>query len=370
MEEHSTSPLPKKTPEVDPYSGTTPTLTSGRVGPDYGQRSLPTGSTGVQGISSSLGEHFQASVIPRTFTPTETSVGTDIKDPDESKSNSDPTGNTSPDRKEIPRPRSPIAKGDPFEIDWELAAIILPHRSFFLSYNEDTFFYEMYCWSIVYGPTVTEDTNIESQFWHVTPNHAGFRFQLRHRIAHSRLTGGVAFAMGHRLDLSNQNLNLRALSKFPGFTPVTLYDDILASYQASIIINDTNFEQNTSAPVANLNSGVNPGHSHPPMHLDSNLSQGPSSAGVIKTEATTPSSSSAQLPPTPRSTGAGSVAPDDVGMWMDVDDTIPTEAQVKLFTANFRKNGPGKGAHVVVCLHCPPNSDRRRITDPRPWYLA
>ncbi|KAG8759048.1 hypothetical protein FRC11_002640, partial [Ceratobasidium sp. 423] len=269
--------------------------------------------------------------------------------------------------------------------------IYQPYRAaFFLSYNEDTTSYEMYCWSMVYGPTVAEDINIESQFWHVTPNHAGFRFQLRHRIAHSRLTGGVAFAMGHRLDLSSQNLNLRALSKFPGFTPVALYDDILASYQALTTINDFNFnaltmEQTTSflgvtTPVVNPNPSVNPEllaqtnsvHGHFHIQPDPNMRQASSSTGVAGVEVTTPNSGvpvqSLATPPT--LTETGSVSSDEVDMKMHVGDITPTGAEVKAFTTNFRKNGPGKGARVVICLHCLPNSARRRITNPRPWNLA
>ncbi|KAG8697738.1 hypothetical protein FRC11_014888, partial [Ceratobasidium sp. 423] len=196
--------------------------------------------------------------------------------------------------------------------------------------------------------------------------------------------------MGHRLDLSSQNLNLRALSKFPGFTPVTLYDNILASYQAFLTINGMNLntlttEQTTSflgvrAPEVIPNPGLNPElfaqpnsvHGYFPIQPDPSPSQASSSTGAVGAEATTPHSGlPVQLPATPPTpTETGSVSSDEVEMRMHVGDTTPTEAEVKAFTTYFRKNGPGKGARVVICLHCLPDSGWRRITNLRPWNLT
>ncbi|CAE6409580.1 unnamed protein product [Rhizoctonia solani] len=302
---------------------------------------------------------------------------------DESQSDSDSIGATSPEYRELPRPCSPISKGGSFEIDWELAIIMLHQRSFFFYFNDGNQVFDMYCWGTAYVPTPTGGVDPESQFWRVSAIPTGFRFQLSHRIPHSTFANGTAFAMGHQLVLSSQSTP-RALYKFPELMLVTLCDDIMASYQELRAMNGLSFplpmmEQNTSltpivAPVTSSNPCINPmlltqpslQHGRTSPQLDYHHNQGFISSGSVGVEeASTVSEQRYQVPATSEPSTpveANNIVHEEVEMGMNVENTTPTEADVKAFATAFRKEGPGKGAQVIICLHCPLDSERRRIT--------
>ncbi|KDN40939.1 hypothetical protein RSAG8_07807, partial [Rhizoctonia solani AG-8 WAC10335] len=309
---------------------------------------------------------------------------------DDSQSNSDSNGNTAPDRRELLRPQSPISKGGPSEIDWELAQILLHQRSFFLNYNGHNRNFEMYCWGIAFVPTPTGDVNVESQFWHVNATHEGFRFQLRYRMSHSNFTNDTASVMGYHLVLPSQSGN-RALYKFPEFTLVSLHDDIMVLYRQLRTINGINYTTPTrhnisllptAAPVVNPNSGIHPAlliqpsveHGRFSMQPEPNSNQGHLSSGLVGDEVASIPEQYYQAPITPGPstlTEVGSMVYNEVEMRMDLENTTPTKDNIYAFATTFRKEGPGKGAHVIICLHCPPGSERRRITtDLRPWNLT
>ncbi|CUA74637.1 hypothetical protein RSOLAG22IIIB_05645 [Rhizoctonia solani] len=271
-----------------------------------------------------------------------------------------------------------------FDISWELAQILTHQRSFFLHYNEHDRNFEMYCWATVH--------DLESQLWRVNV-HEKFRFQLLNRVLHSSFIDGTAHIIGYRLVLPGQNTN-RGLYRLPKCTPATLCDDIVASYQQLQIINGIHYatlighsipflNPPTVAPIINTNSMLLQSvsdHNFFPMQPGPRVNQGhlaPVLAGIGAAQFMSGQHDQVPAVPCPAIPGpatsveAGKMTFNEVKMQMDVGDTIPTTDEIKAFTTAFRKDGPGKGAGVIICLHCPPGSERRRITtDLRPWNLT
>ncbi|EUC55610.1 hypothetical protein RSOL_124890 [Rhizoctonia solani AG-3 Rhs1AP] len=187
---------------------------------------------------------------------------------DESQSNSDSTGNTSPDQRGQPRPRSPMSKGSTQEINWEAAQLLLHHRSFFWNYRFSQP-PELYCWCISYAP-MAMGVEAESQLWHVSLSFSliPIRFQLQERLSHSHFRDGQAILMDHRLVLPSRSHNSRVLYRHPENTLVFLHEDLKAAYQEIVTVNNLTSvlhmeEENTSTPPTgwpevNPNPGINP----------------------------------------------------------------------------------------------------------------
>ncbi|KAH7327670.1 hypothetical protein B0J17DRAFT_680535 [Rhizoctonia solani] len=234
----------------------------------------------------------------------------------------------------------------------------------------------------------------ESQLWHVSlyPSGMPSRLYLQARLPHSSLHEGQAILMGYRLALDDRSLDLRNLYKYPEGTFVHLHKDTAAACQELVAINNLGFVDRmmglntplspTEEAQVNPNPGINPtltmlpGLENPqfPTQVSPGLNQEYLATGLDGTEGI-PSSSvhHSQVETTsglPMPMDTSNLASDEVEMWMGIDNVNPTEAQVKAFTSDFRKNGAGKGARVVICLHCSPDDERRVITDLRPWSLA
>ncbi|CUA74640.1 hypothetical protein RSOLAG22IIIB_05648 [Rhizoctonia solani] len=331
---------------------------------------------------NNLAQRLERLKVDHLKTDGDASSETDSNPSDDSHSNDGSTGNSSLEKGELPCPQSPISKGGEYEVSWELVQILTHERSFFLDYDGRDQELGMYCWAMVH--------NFESQIWRVNVIHDRFRFQLHDRVLHSSFTNDTAFITGYQLVLPSQRTN-RVLFKLPAFTRITLYDDIMAAYQRLQGTNDIHYttlmrynvsfpSPPTTTPIIDANSMLLqsiPEHDPFSMQSDPRMNQGHPASGLVVTEGAQfiPGQyHHDQAPVTFGSTtpvGGGNMASNEVEMLMDVGDTTPTTDEVRNFTTTFRRDGPGKGAQVIVCLHCLPGSDRRRITsDLRPWNLT
>ncbi|CAE6480668.1 unnamed protein product [Rhizoctonia solani] len=310
---------------------------------------------------------------------------------DESQSNSGSTGNTSPDQRGRPRPRSPMSKGGTQEISWEAAQLLLHYRLFFWNYkvNQSP---QLYCWCISYAP-MAMGIEAESQLWHVSLSYSWIpiRFQLQERLSHSHFGEGQAVLMGHRLVLPSQSYDPRILYRHPENSLVFLHEDLVGAHQEFVTVNNlastTQMVEEsissppTESPEVNPTTGMNPAvvlsnwrNGQTPMRADPSLSQGYPTTGLVASrveESSYNQGYSAVVPAPFTPAGASNVVYNEVEMWMDVGNTTPTIDEIKAFTTKFRREAPGKGAQVVICLHCPSDDERRRITtDLRPWNLT
>ncbi|ELU37240.1 hypothetical protein AG1IA_08729 [Rhizoctonia solani AG-1 IA] len=235
----------------------------------------------------------------------------------------------------------------------------------------------------------------ESQIWHVVLTNTGLPsdFQLDHncRLPHSNFVGNIGIVGNYRMTLPNRSCP-RALSKLSDGSPVSLYEDIhharQEEYSMGLIPLPT--EQHMySFPIQGLAVNMGLG-SHIPLALPpllppglindniaSRFPQEPSSnqevlASVMFTDFQPSSRQSPQAPPASvlaTEVETGIVSPVIVGMLMEVGDTPPSEEQVAEFTRSFRKDGVGKGATMIICLHCPQGSGKSFMPDLRPWHL-
>ncbi|CAE7110407.1 unnamed protein product, partial [Rhizoctonia solani] len=320
------------------------------------------------------------------------SGGDSDSDPsEESQSNSDSTGNTSLGQGLQLRPRSPASKGDLPEMTWEAAQLLLHHRLFFWNCEVNDFPI-LYCWGISYVP-IAMGIQAESQLWYVSLSNSWIpaRLQLHERRFHRDFKDGQADLMGHLLVLPDRSSDPRFLFRNPETPPLWLHKDIASArcefqFMSNQISTSHMVEGNISSyrpvesPEANPNLGRNPMFIAPsnrsshwaPAQGDPSLNQEYWATGVVGAEGAFFSSGYSQLPGATvllAPADASNMVSNEVPMKMELGSTPPTIDEITNFTTNFRKEAPGKGAQVVICLHCPPNDERRRITDVRPWNL-
>ncbi|CAE6431703.1 unnamed protein product [Rhizoctonia solani] len=349
-------------------------------------------NAGVGGTPNvnTLAQHLGRLEVEDVKTEGCTGSESDSDPSDESGSNRDSTENMSSDQRGRPRPRSPTSKGGAPEIDWVTAQLLLHYRLFFWNHkvNQPP---ELYCWCISYVP-IAMGIEAESQLWHVSLSSPWIpiRFQLQERLSHSHFREGQAFLMGHRLVLPSRSSDPRVLYRHPENSLVILHEDLPAYYHEFVTVNNLTSTSNmaeenisshqTESPEVNPNPGINPAsvmlsswrNDQTPVQVDPSSLQGYLATGLVGAEETQSisgyvQSSAAPTPFTPA--GAGHTVPNEVHMWMDVGNKTPTIDEIKAFTTSFRKGAPGKGAQVVICLHCPSDDERKRITDVRPWSL-
>ncbi|CAE6389158.1 unnamed protein product [Rhizoctonia solani] len=282
------------------------------------------------------------------------------------------TRHTSPDAIGLLRSRSPTSNSRSLEISWEAAQVLLHNCVYFWHYEGPL--RQLYCWCIQYAP-MAMGIEAESQMWRMASNYSPARptglphFQLTHRLPHSGFTGGFGSVANYRLMLPSHNV-LRGLSRLPEDVPVLLHEDVESAYEEP----DLSFMHLTReqdiygfSVQGPTNHGLVMAPILPPGLIDNRFNRHPSRGQELSSSRTFEFQG---LPVNPQQAPAtAESSPDEVEMWMDVGDTTPTDEQVKDFTNTFRRNGPGKGASVIICLHCPSDSEKRIMPDLRPWHL-